>query len=130
MTNGHLSLASVHVGYGRRVEESEYRRVEVRKIAACDGSADYHRRDRLRHRLQRVQIAAPIEGVPPGVVVVVWTGILVGVERAAHVHRVPISAIVVPLVAAIVHQSATANDDHAIYVAVASGGDFTVDAVE
>jgi len=130
MTNGHPSLPSVHVGYRRRVEESENRGIEAREIAARDGSADYHRRDRLRHRLQGVEVAAPIEGMPPRVVVVIRTGILVGVERAPHMHRVVICAIVVLLIAAIVDQSTAANNDHAIDVAVASGGDFGVDAVE
>ena len=70
MTHRYAPLARVDVGNLRRIEERQHRRIEARKVTACDRGADHHRRDRLRHRLQRVQVAASIERVPPRVVIV------------------------------------------------------------
>ena len=65
-----------------------------REVAARDRDTDDHRGDRLGDRLQRVQLAASVGGMPPGVEVVVRAREVVRVERSGRL-RVAVDAVVV-----------------------------------
>ena len=103
-------------------EASKYFRTGVSSVGeflARRRDADDHRGDRLGDRLHRVQIAAPIERVPPGIEVVVGTRrVGAGSTAPACFASSPVDAVVVMVVRAVVDHFPMADDQHAVDVAV------------
>jgi hypothetical protein len=126
----HPPLAVVDVRDPGRVEERQDGSVERRELAASDRNADHDRRDRLRDRLHCVEIAPAIEGVPPGVEVVVGAGEVVSVEGPRCLCLRGVDLVVVVRVAPFVGDLAVADDEHAVDVAVLAARDVGVEGGE
>jgi len=108
----HRSFSLVEVGDLVAVQEIDHRYVHIFDLAPADGDADQGRGHALGHRLDRVQRTPFVEGVPLGVVVVVWTGRLhSGVEIG----------VVIAFVAVLIDDAAVSDDQHAVDVSVLKG---------
>ena len=123
-------LPLVHVPDRGGVEELQHRRVDTGKIPPRHGGPDHDRRYGLGHRLERVQVAPAVVRVPPGIEVVVRTGEVRGVERIPGAGRVGVDSVVIMTEATVEDDPSTANQQHAIDVAVVSALDLARNAVE
>ena len=123
----HPLLPRVDVLHLASVEEAQDRRVERRELVARRGDPDHDRRHRLRHRLHRMQIAAPVIGVPPRVEVVVRPAGVERVQPARLLRLLAVDRLVVVPVRALVRHPPVPDHEHAVHEAVIASGEIGVE---